>query len=82
MAVTDVTTLSMAEAGAALRGRELSPLELTEAYLRRIERLNPANSAFITITAERALADAHRATEELRTGPPRASIGVHCMASR
>ncbi|MDQ1741076.1 MAG: aspartyl-tRNA(Asn)/glutamyl-tRNA(Gln) amidotransferase subunit [Pseudonocardiales bacterium] len=74
MAVTDVTTLTIAEAGAALRTRDLSPLELTEAYLRRIERLDPAVNAFITITAERALTDARRATEELLRGQYRGPL--------
>jgi aspartyl-tRNA(Asn)/glutamyl-tRNA(Gln) amidotransferase subunit A len=41
---------------------------MTEAYLRRIERIDPAINAYITVTAERALADATRATEELAAG--------------
>ena len=45
--------LSIAHAAAALRAGELSPLELTEAYLDRIEALNPRVNAYITVTAER-----------------------------
>ena len=44
--------LTLAEAAEQIRTRKLSPLELTRACLARIERLNPALNAFITITAE------------------------------
>ena len=66
--------LSVAAAAAAIRSRSLSPLELTEAYLARIERLNPRINAYVTVTAERALADARRATEEIATGSPRSPL--------
>lgn len=42
-----------------LRNKTVSPVELTQACLQRIERYNPALDAFITITAESALAEAH-----------------------
>ncbi|HEY6131729.1 MAG TPA: amidase [Halioglobus sp.] len=64
----DIVKLSIAGAARALRDREYSPLELTDAYLRRIEALNPRINAYITITAERAREDAGRATEELAKG--------------
>lgn len=70
----DVASLSIARASRALRDREVSPLELTEAYLRRIEQLNPRINAFITVTAERALADARRATDELDAGKSRGPL--------
>ncbi|HVB64474.1 MAG TPA: amidase [Nitrolancea sp.] len=41
--------------------RSLSPVEVTRAVLDRIEALNPVINAYVTVTAERALADAHRA---------------------
>ena len=74
MPATEITGLSLAEAAALLRARELSPLELTEAYLERIERLNPTINAYITVTAERALADARRATEEIAAGSYRGPL--------
>lgn len=49
------------------RRRELSPVEVTETVLTRIERLNPALNAYITVTADRALADA-RAAEQAYAG--------------
>lgn len=70
----DVANLSIAAAARALRAREFSPLELTDAYLRRIEALNPTINAYITVTAERARDDARRATEELAVGEVRGPL--------
>ena len=74
MSDLDLCGLTIARAARGLRASELSPLELTEAYLRRIERLNPRVNAYITITAERALADARRATEEFAAGKIRGPL--------
>ena len=38
--------------------KEVRPREVSEFFLARIEKLNPKLGAFITVTAERALADA------------------------
>jgi aspartyl-tRNA(Asn)/glutamyl-tRNA(Gln) amidotransferase subunit A len=48
-----------------LAKRKISPVEITEIYLRRIERLNPSLNAFLTVTAERALDAARHAENEL-----------------
>lgn len=74
MQALDVTGLSVARAAAAIRGREVSPLELTEAYLRRIEQVNPTINAYVAVTAERALADARRATDEVAAGSYRGPL--------
>lgn len=55
---SDPTALSVAEAGRLIASRKLSPVELTRAYLARIDLLNPRLNAFITVTAETALAQA------------------------
>jgi aspartyl-tRNA(Asn)/glutamyl-tRNA(Gln) amidotransferase subunit A len=70
----DIANLSIAAAGRALRAGDYSALELTEAYLRRIESLNPTLNAYITITAERALEDARRATAEMAAGKQRGPL--------
>jgi amidase/aspartyl-tRNA(Asn)/glutamyl-tRNA(Gln) amidotransferase subunit A len=49
------------ELSALLARHKLSPVELTEMYLRRIERQNPALNAILTVTAEQALAAARKA---------------------
>ncbi|HXN85653.1 MAG TPA: amidase [Candidatus Binataceae bacterium] len=43
-----------------LRKREIRPRETAEFFLARIEKLNPTLGAFVTVTPERALADADR----------------------
>jgi aspartyl-tRNA(Asn)/glutamyl-tRNA(Gln) amidotransferase subunit A len=51
-----------------LRRKEVSPVELTRACLGRIEKLNPALNAFITVTAEAAMAEAQAAASEILRG--------------
>ena len=55
---TDLTSLSARAAVAALRAGEVSPRELVEAALRRIEAVDGSLNALPTICAERALANA------------------------
>jgi aspartyl-tRNA(Asn)/glutamyl-tRNA(Gln) amidotransferase subunit A len=59
------------ELSALLAKRKVSPVELTEMFLRRIERYNSQLNAYLTITTEHALATARRAEKELsrRRGP-------------
>ena len=64
---THLTDLTIAEAAVQLERREISSAELTEAYLARIERLNPAINAYVTVTADRARADAKAADAESRS---------------
>jgi aspartyl-tRNA(Asn)/glutamyl-tRNA(Gln) amidotransferase subunit A len=59
---------SIVELGPRLRRKEVSPVELTRACLDRIEKLNPALNAFITVTAESALAEARAAETEILRG--------------
>jgi amidase len=52
-----------------LRSGELTPLELTEHYLERIERLDPGLGAFVTVTAEAA----RERAGEVATAVPRSA---------
>src|SRR6202790_1215668 len=63
---TAVTTIS--ELGRRLRRREVSAVEITQERLERVERLNPALNAFITVMAESALAEARGAEVEILRG--------------
>lgn len=54
--------------GEELRSRRLSPVELTQATLGRIERLNPALGAYYVVFAEEALARAREAEAEIARG--------------
>lgn len=65
---SDATRLSITEASRLIRDRKVSPVELTQSCLKRIERLNPKLNAFITVTAESALAQAREAESEIKGG--------------
>jgi aspartyl-tRNA(Asn)/glutamyl-tRNA(Gln) amidotransferase subunit A len=65
---SDATWLSLSEASRLIRDKKVSPVELTQGCLQRIERLNPKLNAFITVTAESALAQAHAAETEIQRG--------------
>jgi aspartyl-tRNA(Asn)/glutamyl-tRNA(Gln) amidotransferase subunit A len=65
---SSVTQLTLTEASALVRARKISPVELTRECLNRIERLNPKLNAFITVTAEAALAQAYAAESEIQDG--------------
>jgi aspartyl-tRNA(Asn)/glutamyl-tRNA(Gln) amidotransferase subunit A len=64
----DLCFLSIAELGSLMRARTVSPLEVTEAHLARIERLNPVLNAFVTVMADQAREAARRAEAELAAG--------------
>jgi aspartyl-tRNA(Asn)/glutamyl-tRNA(Gln) amidotransferase subunit A len=70
----DLAALSLWDAAELLRGRKVSPVELTNACLARIERLNPALNAFITVTADQALVDARAAESDIARGRRRGSL--------
>ncbi|MCL4315606.1 MAG: Asp-tRNA(Asn)/Glu-tRNA(Gln) amidotransferase subunit GatA [Gammaproteobacteria bacterium] len=78
-------TKTITELSRALKQREFSSVELTRAYLQRIERHNPALNAYITVTAERALEQARAADARLAkneggalTGVPIAQKDIFC----
>ncbi len=58
--------LPATELAARLRARELSAVEVMEAHLAQIERVNPQVNAIVTLVGERALAEARMADQ----GPP------------
>src|ERR1700730_4415303 len=68
--------LSVGELAERLRLRELSSVELTRHFLARIERLNPALNALITLTADTALAAAAAADRRLKDGERGPLLGI------
>src|SRR5262249_32429620 len=57
------------------RARKTSPLEVMQAVLARIDAVNPAVNAYVTVARESALAEARRATRALgRRGTPLPSL--------
>jgi len=63
-----LSQLSLGEASELVRARKISPLDLARGCLARIEALDPKLNAFITVTAESALAAARAAEEEVARG--------------
>lgn len=53
---------------ALVRAREISPIELTELFLARLEQLGPQYNAVVTITHERARQQARQAEREIMAG--------------
>jgi aspartyl-tRNA(Asn)/glutamyl-tRNA(Gln) amidotransferase subunit A len=72
--MTPLHDLTIAEAGRLIQDRSLSPVELTRAFLDRIEKLDPRLNAYITVTADLALRQAARAEAELVAGQRRGPL--------
>jgi aspartyl-tRNA(Asn)/glutamyl-tRNA(Gln) amidotransferase subunit A len=71
-----MTTESVAELARRLDAGELTSVALTETYLARIERVAPKLRCFVTVTPERALADARRADAERAAGRRGPLLGI------
>jgi aspartyl-tRNA(Asn)/glutamyl-tRNA(Gln) amidotransferase subunit A len=70
----DLAGLTLKKASELLRSKAASPVELTQACLKRIERYNPVLNAFITITAEQSLETAREMEAEQRRGKWRSPL--------
>ena len=68
MAADDLTLLSASEQSRLIRDRKLSPVELMQACLARIERWDPLLRAYITVCADAALDAARVAEREIAAG--------------
>jgi aspartyl-tRNA(Asn)/glutamyl-tRNA(Gln) amidotransferase subunit A len=69
-------TKSIAELSKGLANKEFSSVELTEHVLNRIQTHQPSLNAYVTVTRERALADAKRADERRAAGESLPLLGV------
>ena len=76
MAGDDLVYAGIRELGRRFRSREVSPVELTEALLERIARLDQKLDAFVTVTADRARADAKAAEAALLRGDAHPLLGI------
>ena len=66
--MADLHELSAVEQAAAIRRRDLDPVELIEHYLARIEQRSEAIGAFVTVTADAALSAAREASRRVSDG--------------
>jgi len=60
--------LSATQLGSLIKSREVSPVEATQAYLDRIEKVDGQLNSYITVCRDEALADARRAEGEIVAG--------------
>lgn len=65
--MSDLTFLPAVEMAQQIREKKLSPVELAEAHLTKIERLNPKLNAFVEVNAERVLREARAAEAAVMT---------------
>ncbi len=74
MNASGLALATIEELAPLLAKKKISPVELTQVYLSRIERLNAQLNAFLTVTAEQALAEARLAERELLRGRRRGPL--------
>jgi aspartyl-tRNA(Asn)/glutamyl-tRNA(Gln) amidotransferase subunit A len=70
----DLSGLTLVEASARIRSRTVTPTQLTEACLARIQTYNPKLNAFITVLREHALEQARDLEAEQRAGKLRGPL--------
>lgn len=74
--------MSIRDLGGLIGTRQVSPTELTELFLRRLEDLGSNYNAVVTVTHERALQQAHRAEQEITAGNYRSACMVSHMEQK
>ncbi len=72
--MSELAAASAADLARRIAAREVSSVEVVEAFTARADALEPKIGAFITRTAEQALADARRADAELAAGASRGPL--------
>ena len=71
---TELHYLTIAEAGELLRGGKLSPVELTRAFLDRVEKLDDKLECYITVLHDAAMSEARQAEAEILRGDYRGAM--------
>jgi amidase len=67
---TDLCFMTATELAGRIRRREVSVTEVVQAHLAQVERVNAKVNAIVTLTVDRALAEAHAADAALARGEP------------
>ncbi len=70
----DIFYLSVHELSAQIQARKISPVELTESYLARLEKFGPKLGAVATLTPDLALEQARAAEKEIAAGHSRGPL--------
>ena len=71
---TELVFMSAQQLAALIKSRQVSPVEVTEAFLARTESLNPTINAYITVTRDLAMAAARAAEKEIMGGKYRGPL--------
>ena len=71
---SEIPFLSVAELGRLIRSREVSPVEATEAYLERIDRIDGQVNSYITVCHEEARQAAREAEQAIASGQYRGPL--------
>src|SRR5579872_4539549 len=74
MSDADIAFSTLDALGASLRAKQFSSVELTQLYLKRLQRLSPALNSVVTLMPDRALAEAKAADEDLARGNDRGPL--------
>jgi aspartyl-tRNA(Asn)/glutamyl-tRNA(Gln) amidotransferase subunit A len=74
--MTDLTSLTLAEARAKLRAKDITATELTGAYVKAIEAANPTFNAYVAVTSDKALEMAKASDARLAKGAGGALEGI------
>src|SRR5262245_41041487 len=68
MSQTDLTKRSAVDLARLIRDRKVSPVEILDAHLNAIARINPQLNAIVTLADDQARVEAERAERRLRQG--------------
>jgi len=74
----DLTLLTIKQAHEGLKKKEFTSVDLTKAYLDKIEKENGELNAYLSVTKELALSQAERADEKIATGEFGMLCGIPC----
>ncbi|MCM2399970.1 Asp-tRNA(Asn)/Glu-tRNA(Gln) amidotransferase subunit GatA [Rhizobium sp. S153] len=74
--MSELTSLTIAEARAKLAAKEIKAVELTDAYIQAIEAANDAINAYVTVTPEKAREMAKASDERIEAGKAGALEGI------
>ena len=77
----DIAFLSATETARAIKANELSPTDAVQAYLERIDQLDPRLAAYITVTREEALGMAQEVSDRLQNGEDPGPLAAAWRAS-
>ena len=65
---TEIAFLSATDTARAIRAKEISPVDVVQAYLERVDRMDSRLAAYITVVREEALGNAQQLADRLQRG--------------